>query len=801
MSSIIYFLENYNNYYNRIIKRHGSISDYISNSTDYAIRGENLDASVLGSKGPVNFNVNDGITANLTYNYDRNQSWQPDYVVVCDMDSTILSRWFVMEAMRTRRGQYSITLRRDVIADNYNAVIEAPCFIEKATLQTGDNFIFNPENMTYNQIKDPNEVLLKDSSNSAWIVGYVASPQTEEQDTDINIKFSHDVDINYNGTIADFVSSYGGRRYVYDSSKVTISTIVEGETLYNYAYKYECTVDGELCTTAPLGRFANKYKYREKNSGGTTRNNVKNYIRSNNINAYAKTVIESVDTGMEFITAAQKQETWNLNNKLVKTSDSKLYQITVASTENTLNVTSIEIGSQYPSLYNSMINMCETVYQAGHGNENPIEMKIGTFEQIIVTYKEVDGQYITANTKISKNRKELNDAPYCMFCIPYGNIEYFYDSMSKQTVDPVISLAAARTIANTLTQQKCYDLQLLPYCPRHDMIKNGVINPYYNENLVEGYDYNYIYSGENIKTGIIIWCSESSGSLSISHDINIPIDPIEFKVENETTFYRLCSPNNAANFEFKATMNRGVTQFNVDYCYKPYQPYIHINPDFNGLYGVDTNDTRGLICAGDFCLPQTSDQYQSYVLNNKNYQESFNRQIENMDVMHKYQMIDQGVGAIAGSVSAGIGAGISTGNPALGVVAGISSAAAGAADLAISQEKFNETIDYTKDQFGFQLGNVKARPDTLSKVSAYNPNNKIFPFLEKYTCTEQEKEALRNKLYYNGMTVGKISTISNYLTEDFSYIKGKIIRIINTSDDYHNVAAIAEEINKGVFIK
>ena len=163
MSSIIYFLENFNNYYNRIIKRYDSISDYISNSKDYAVRGENLDASVLGSKGPVNFNINDGINANLTYNYDKNQAWQPDYVVVCDLNDKILSRWFVMEAMRTRRGQYSITLHRDVIADNYNAVIEAPCFIEKATLQTGNNLIFNPENMTYNQIKDSNEILLKDS--------------------------------------------------------------------------------------------------------------------------------------------------------------------------------------------------------------------------------------------------------------------------------------------------------------------------------------------------------------------------------------------------------------------------------------------------------------------------------------------------------------------------------------------------------------------------------------------------------------------------------------------------------------
>ena len=60
---------------------------------------------------------------------------------------------------------------------------------------------------------------------------------------------------------------------------------------------------------------------------------------------------------------------------------------------------------------------------------------------------------------------------------------------------------------------------------------------------------------------------------------------------------------------------------------------------------------------------------------------------------------------------------------------------------------------------------------------------------------------VKGKLYYNGMSVGIIDKIANYLQPDYSYIKGKIIRIENASDDYHNVETIAEELNKGVFIK
>ena len=51
------------------------------------------------------------------------------------------------------------------------------------------------------------------------------------------------------------------------------------------------------------------------------------------------------------------------------------------------------------------------------------------------------------------------------------------------------------------------------------------------------------------------------------------------------------------------------------------------------------------------------------------------------------------------------------------------------------------------------------------------------------------------------MSVGVIDKIANYLQPDYSYIKGKIIRIEYASDDYHNVETIAEELNKGVFIK
>lgn len=92
-------------------------------------------------------------------------------------NAPILSRWFVIDHQRTRKGQYICQLRRDLIADYYNPVINAQTFIEKATVGSDSNLIFNNENMTYNQVKT-NEIILNDRTCTAWIVGYLSNKRS-----------------------------------------------------------------------------------------------------------------------------------------------------------------------------------------------------------------------------------------------------------------------------------------------------------------------------------------------------------------------------------------------------------------------------------------------------------------------------------------------------------------------------------------------------------------------------------------------------------------------------------------------
>lgn len=155
-------LYKYNNYYNRNPKRLEYLVDY------------NTQGTLIASQTNVNdFNPGDGVNATHVINYRLENIDQVDYAIVADPDTTILSRWFVIDANYNRKGQSILVLYRDTVAEKFDSVLDAPMFIEKATVSENSPFIYNAENMTVNEIKK-SETLLKDKTNCAWLVGYLA---------------------------------------------------------------------------------------------------------------------------------------------------------------------------------------------------------------------------------------------------------------------------------------------------------------------------------------------------------------------------------------------------------------------------------------------------------------------------------------------------------------------------------------------------------------------------------------------------------------------------------------------------
>lgn len=784
----LYYLS-FNNYYNRQLKVLGTLSEYLK--------------YVVGqTEGDRNFNPANDITVKFISNRDRDEIG--DYMLAVD-DGVIVSRWYILNGDRTRQGQYQLTVRRDVLADYYTQVLTAPCFIEKATLDTGDPMIFNKEDMTVNQIKT-SETLLKDRTGCAWVVGYIPNNAFSTSTTITSNYIASDIKPDAEYTTLDefpyytYINTtmydkpfdfklYTSIKEVDPASPYHFKQVLSIDLFSGYIERQRESYDNDYSSGYHISRadgYLNKFSpsaFYSPLSTQTARDTLYNSVLPFTL---YYTQNGSVDVNVF--------HSWD--NKIIKvgTGDNAVYyRVNIYKDENVYTSDgsypdplrwTATLGTQKFVPYLNLTTAGLPVY--GSPDNYTFETKAPCYGYRV----KLTQIFNKATVTLDSDRSHLEDSPYDMFCIPYSD-EFVIKNNGVDfcTANKSLALNMATEIGKQSGQGTVYDIQLLPYCPIQRAIKANGDFDIINEK------YDVIKDATDKDLGVVLWCNTST----FTFDIDNPITISNPKVSNQCDLYRLVSPNYNGQFEFNVAMNGGMTKFNVDCAYKPFNPYIHINPDFGLLYGSDFNDARGLICGGDFSLPQVSDPWANYQLQNKNYQAMFDRQIQNMQVGYKYQNLSQ---LISGSISA-IGTGVTTGVLAggpFGALSGLASVGGLLTDYYFNRGLQNEAIDYTKDLFGYKLGNIQALPDSLTKVSPFNPNNKLFPFLEYYTCTPTERQAFENKIRWNGMTVMRIGTIQEFIRPTETYIKGQIIRLLDVDEPTNVLNEIANEINKGVFI-
>lgn len=785
--STIYLLK-YNNYYNRIVKKEDTLGAYLTQ--DY----------LLDTFENINFVPADGVDTTLVV---KHVGPNPDYLIVAD-GNDIESRWFVVESDIIRGGQYKLTLHRDVIVDSYDLVVNAPCFIEKATLSNNDPFIFNGEDMTFNQIKQ-SETLLKDETQSAWVVGYIpkdAFPDGATVTGDAILDDSADITVAgienweyYQYQTTDFVGQVTEHKTT-GRVRITLQSEHTNDTIYDKPFGIDSHGILSIDVTEPSNQDPGLNCTVGVDDGSKLVEAIKNECPKKWNTAGGKLVIatrlreykggHSVTDTLDFK---------SLNGQILYDSNTKLYSRIVVETSQKSESVDIT-NSTIPALYQYLDeNTTRTVTSQGKSFTISGTANTNTYksEFTYATYRikiEQIPQQVTATISKPEARYHLEDQPYDMFAMPYSdNLEIYKNGVKLFNANKSIAVNIATQIAAATGSANVYDVQLLPYCPvRYCILDDGTFD-------VTTAKVDYVQDMNNNNIGIILWATTSSFTVNINNEIT-STNP---KIENLTDKWRLCSPNFNGQFEFSVAMNGGVDYFNVDCTYKPFNPYIHVNPNFKRMYGQDFNDARGLICAGDFSLPQVTKAWADYQLNNKNYENIFNREIQNLQVQQKAQRIGDIASAVSGVFGGAAGGGLALGTG--GAIAGAAiSAAGGGLDIGINEKLRAEAMDYKRDMFGMQMGNIQALPSNITKTTAFTYNNKIFPILEYYTCTDEEKTALTNKLKYNGMTVGRIGKIADYLANaNDQYIKGRIIRIEGVSDDFHYYKAISDEIYKGAF--
>lgn len=776
------YLLNYNNYYNRIVKT-TTLSNYISQK--------------IYSVDKIDFKPNDSCYTDQILNFS--ETINPDYLIVTDVvngTETLTSRWFILESRRLRGGQYNLRLRRDVFADYKSIVKDATIYCEKGYVSDDDPLIYNSEGNTYNQIK-ASETLLKDETGSAWIIGYLDNKAFEG--------VSPTLDIGMNATLPAYSKSYSSlaqaqvdfprtnftaqyfigkaqdvqlRWYMYDN---------ETEVYYRFDVTPSNTTYTLAATTSGAGRFYDLIYYNA------------------HVNLYPKTAAQW-DTAMDTDLNAHTDDYRSLVNSagtIVKigTSPAKYYKLNVLTkitattatiTENTYNeiydiIQDISTHDHTPALYTPPSGNMYARY-------NKVEVA-GVWEDITDSF-----------TVSIANTVPLNPtAPYYMFAMPYHSCKFQYkdsnDDTHVVTSNPGYTMQFVQQLIKTVGTH-VLDVQLLPYFPDRYFQNAGVI-------LLDETDQNsvtYIEDANGMQS-FLYWGAPQSFQFDLGAGVGYTIDELPSrKVDSETRFCRLSAPNYSASFDFSIAKNRGVSGFRVFCTYRPYQPHLQIMPLWKGVYGQNFADARGLICGGDYSVDIVNDAWTEYQINNKNYQLIFDRQILSMDRQHEVQQMNDIFGAVSGTISAAASgatafSGLGPAGTLLGgLIAGGMSAVGGAMDITNNQKLRADQRSAAFDMFKYNLGNIQARPTTITKLSALAGNNKIWPFYEIYETTSREVALLEAQLQYSGMTINAIGTVSQYIGPSQTFIRGKLIRITGLEHDAEMSQLVADELARGIYI-
>lgn len=801
------FLENFNNYFNRKVIKYDTIVQYM-----FASRGFKLQGAIA------NFKPNDNVSTEII---DNDVGIHPDYLLALNDDATeILSRWFIMETVRTREKQYRYILRRDVIVDNLETLYDAPIFVHKGMLHDDDPMVLNSEGMSFNQIKT-NESFIKDKSMASWIVCYLAKNLIS---ADVDVDLVTESAITDFKTLGELATELGINESAltdlvsFDANQPKSIRLCSSSELYfaehdgqaNYKNVIAMATSSDFTSTSGgqiiERQFNNDMTPLYEEGYLVLRDILMSFATNLQINASSIVAqLPSVLNRTYYLQYGLALPVLQRYNGLYIKYANKFYKLRLVINGDTIASKRI-VNSNYSSWETVSRTANPDLYQSSGTIDIYFREKDISIYLDEVSREESDVP--TVKAKISSARKTCNNQEFDMIAIPASNIYYSNDGTDKlQTGDLAQRLASALAIKE---DANIYDIQLLPFCPIPSIISSeNVIDI---TDLQENIDFNYIKKtsgGVETDIGVVLYVEEAS----FSSLINMPLTLKEsMKIDSNCDFYRLVSPNYQGSFDFNVARNGGSVEFFTAYCtYKPYTPFIKVAPNLNYLYGSDYNDNRGLICGGDFSLPRASSAWQSYQLQNKNYQNIFNREIQNLDFMQSIERRNQIVSGAAGiftDIAKGVAGGAiaSGGNPIGAIVGGAVSMAGSTVGYGIDVDTLARTQRETKqlaiDKFNYQLGNIKALPYTLTKVGAFDISSKIFPILEYYTCTEQEKQALKDKIKWESMTVMRIGTLSEFMNFNgqLNYFKGELIRNDVIAEDNHMLEAIYSEILKGVYI-
>lgn len=757
----------------------------------------------------VNFNPADGVETSQVLNLG--EGFEPDYLLITDAAYYVQQRWFVMESSRNLSGQYSLRLRRDVLADFYPEIGRSYLKIERGWCPAASTLIFNPEGNSFSQLKT-GEIPIKDYTKSRWYVGYLAGNAFDNGDITISVDDSSKraYDESYS-SIDEAMKAYPGSATSSDSAKEMTRDYVIGELGIPVGYPSTETLrrtyrikNGEYSVDSTIDRGIRPlYQFKTAEIASQGYSEIGSQMADMFVADAVKFALQSDVLRLTDTTKEQFSRVAKSGGKIVRVGSEpyEYYELNTYPTTfynptgafDPAIMDSAEAGYTY---VNSILSGIDGLEENPDGAASVFTY---TFSFQAIKVKCVWNKIGTSgNIDIKNQVVKAADAPYYVFAIPRDVLSVQYPDTTGTLVDTSLADDLVYSMIRQLGE-KIYDVQALPYFPGgHDLeLESGGLRlpntDYYTDVRAGG------------KHTIICWLpSISCDKDAITGGIDAWHDK---KLDNETRLVRIASPNYASMYDFSISKNGGVAGWHITMTVRPYQPYIHVAPIWGGLYSpMYQNDPKGLILGGNYSVDIVSSAWTSYEIANKNYQLIFDRNVQTLDLQQSIERKQDVRDMVSGLINAGFAA---AGSYATGGAGGALLSAAkssvgligSALSMQESEQLRQNARDSMMDMQSYNLGNIRARPDTLTKVSSINKQNKGWPVAEIYTAPQNEVDAYIALRKYAGMTVGVIGRLNEYLRENpykYRYIRAQVLRL-SAEVDTHMAQVINAELSGGCY--
>lgn len=256
-------------------------------------------------------------------------------------------------------------------------------------------------------------------------------------------------------------------------------------------------------------------------------------------------------------------------------------------------------------------------------------------------------------------------------------------------------------------------------------------------------------------------------------------------INKETDSIYIVSPSRKSQFKFSPYNNDGLMQFTTKITIRPNQSIIYVRPTTQGLLLQDWDDKDCLVIQEDFSLTTINSDWANYVYNNRNYQNAFNLQVQTKEFERSWERrIEQEQAKSdewnARNLSAQK-AQTYTGNlPIISSIAGAIGAsfadeqymAAAALDREYNEALYQKSMEVAKQQFSYQIDNVKAQPLIPSTITAIDCKMLDGIYLEFYSTNTTELNSIAKFYQYNGNRIDNYGIFAAYWG---NFVRGKII--------------------------